>query len=160
MEDFSITTRLTTREFAKTTLIGVYQNPIFILAMILGLYYSVTLVLDYFKIASFYTDTPYFEIVCGLLLLLMPILILLLSVRQFVSNPVYKNEITYVFTDVEFTMHGLTYKCAFQWAHILKHKEIGNFLILYHTKRSGNFIDKTKLTADQLEFIKTKVPVG
>ena len=55
------------------------------------------------------------------------------------------------------TVQGLTFKGEFVWAHIIKQKEIGNFLILYHSKKMGNFINKTKLTSDQLQFIKTKV---
>ncbi len=54
-------------------------------------------------------------------------------------------------------VQGLTFKGEFVWAHIIKQKEIANFLILYHSKKAGNFIDKTKLTLDQLQFIKTKV---
>ena len=157
MEKFSITSRLTTKEYAKIMFVGLYKKPGFILATLLGLYFVVTLILDYFNIVSFYTYTPYFEIFCGLFLLLAPTLIVIIAVRQFVSNPSFKNDITYTFSETGMTTQGLTFKGEFVWTHIIKQKEIGNFLILYHTKKAGNFIDKTKLTLDQLQFIKTKV---
>lgn len=55
------------------------------------------------------------------------------------------------------TIQGFTFKGEFEWAHIIKREEIKNFLILYHSKKMGNFIDKTKLTSEQLQFIKSKV---
>ena len=54
-------------------------------------------------------------------------------------------------------VEGKTFKGEFLWTHIIKQKETGKFLILYHTKRMGNFVDKTKLTPEQLQFIKSKV---
>ena len=137
--------------------VGLYKKPGFILATLLGLYFMVTLILDYFNIVSLYTDTPYFEIFCGLFLLLAPTLIVIISVRQFVSNPSFKNDITYTFGETGMKVQGLTFKGEFVWTHIIKQKELGNFLILYHSKKAGNFIDKSKLTLDQLQFIKTKV---
>ncbi len=137
--------------------IGLYKKPGFILATVLGLYFVATLILDYLSIVKFYTATPNFEIFCGLFLLLAPTLIVIISVRQFLSNPSFKNDITYTFDKTGMTVQGLTFKAAFVWAHIIKQKEVGNFLILYHSKKAGNFIDKTKLTLDQLQFIKAKV---
>jgi hypothetical protein len=52
---------------------------------------------------------------------------------------------------------GLTFNSDFLWSHIIKQKESGKFLILYHSKKLGNFIDKTKLTQEQLAFIKSRV---
>ena len=148
---------MTRKEYTKIMFAGIYKKPAFIIATLLGLYFIVTVIVDYFKVVSFYADTPYFEIICGLFLLLSPTLIVLISVRQFISNPSFQNDIKYTFSENGLTVQGLTFKGEFVWTHIIKQKEIGNFLILYHTKRAGNFIDKSKLTTDQLNFIKTKV---
>lgn len=157
MENFSITSRLTTKEYVKIMFIGLYKKPGYILATIFGLYFIITVILDYFGIVNLYTETPYLEIFYGIFLLLSPTLIVLISVRQFLSNPSFANDITYSFSEDGMTVQGLTFKGEFVWSHIIKQKEISNFLILYHTKKAGNFIDKTKLTLDQLQFIKTKV---
>ncbi len=157
MEKFSITSRLTTKEYAKIMFIGLYKKPIFIISTILGLYYIITLIHNYLNIVNFYTDIPYFEIFCGLFLLLSPTLIVVIAVRQFESNPCFKNDITYTFSETGMTIQGPTFKTEFMWAFIIKHKEIGNFIILYQSKKVGNFIDKTKLTSEQLQFIKMKV---
>ncbi|HWK08372.1 MAG TPA: hypothetical protein VNS58_32320 [Puia sp.] len=157
MEDFTITSRLTTKQYAKVMFLGLYKKPAFILATLIGLYYIVTLILDYFKIINYYSDTPYFEIFCGLFLFLSPTLIVIISVRQFLSNASFKNDIKYTFGEKGMAVEGLTFKGEFLWTHIIKQKEVSNFLILYHSKKMGNFIDKTKLTLDQLQYIKTKV---
>ena len=157
MEDFSISTRTTTKEYAKIMLIGLYKKPVFIFTTIYGLYLLVTLILDYFKVISYYSERPYLEIFGGLFLLLLPALITLMAVRQFTSNPNFQNNIKYTFNDNGMTVEGHTFKGEFSWAHIIKQKEISKFLILYHSKRMGTFIDKTKLTTEQLQFIKSKV---
>lgn len=157
MEDFSITSSLTTKEYSKIMFVGLYKKPAFILATILGLYMIITIILDYFEIIKYYPDTPLFEIICGPLLLLSPIIITFISVRQFTSNPAFQNDITYSFGESGYIVQGVSFKAEFSWSHIIKQKELQKYLILYHSKRAGNFIDKTKLTAGQLAFIKSKV---
>ena len=157
MESFSITTILTEKEYSQVMFLGLYRKPGFIAAGILGFYFLVTIALDYFKVIAYYSDTPYIEIFLGLFLLLFPSLIVLASVRQFRSNPSFQHEMTFTFSEEGYAVQGLNFKGEFQWAHIIKRKEIKNFLILYHNKRAGNFIDKTKLTPEQQQFIKSKV---
>ena len=157
MEDFSITTQTTAKEYAKVMLIGLYKKLGFIISFIVGLYLLTTVVLDYLKIINYYSETPYFEFICGLFILLGPILITLIAVRQFISNPSFRHKIKYTFSANGMAIEGSTFKGEFLWTHIIKQKEISNFLILYHSKKMGNFIDKTKLTNEQLQFIKTKV---
>ena len=157
MEDFSITTRLTAKEYSKVMMIGFYKKPGFILANILGLYLLGTAILDHFQIINYYSDTPYFEFFSGLFLLLGPTLIIVIAVRQFISNPSFQSDIKFTFSEKGVAIEGLTFKGEFLWAHIIKQKEISKYLILYHSKKMGNFIDMTKLTLDQLQFIKAKV---
>jgi hypothetical protein len=157
MNDFSITTKLTTKEYTKVMFMGLYKKPGFILATLLGIYYATTIILDYLNVINWYADTPTFEIVCGAFLLLAPSLIVLIAVRQFTSNPSFQNDIIYTFNNNGVACKGLTFKSEFLWAHIIKQKELDKYLILYHNKKFGNFIDKTKLTPEQLDFIKSKV---
>lgn len=157
MDDFTIKTRLTTKEYRKVMFIGLYKKPAFIVATLLGLYLITTVVLDYLNIINYYSDIPLFEIICGTFLLLAPTLIVLIAVRQFTSNPSFQNDMTFTFGESGVAIQGLTFKSEFLWTHIIKQKELSKFLILYHNKKFGNFIDKTKLTTEQLNFIKSKV---
>ena len=157
MEDFSITTQTTAKEYAKVILLGLYKKLGFIISSSVGLYLLTTVILDYLKIINYYSETPYFEFICSLFILLGPLLITFIAVRQFISNPSFRHKIKYTFGDKGMAIEGSTFKGEFLWAHIIKQKEINNFLILYHSKKMGNFIDKTKLTNEQLQFIKIKV---
>ena len=157
MEDFSITTRTTTKEYAKIMIVGLYKRPGFILTTIGGLFFLITATLNYLKIINYYTNSPSSDFLFGLLFLLAPTLLTLIAVRQFKSNPNFQNDIKYTFSENKMMVEGTTFKGEFLWTHIIKQKEIGKFLILYHSKRMGNFIDKTKLTSEQLQFIKSKV---
>lgn len=156
MEKFSIVTHLTPKEYAKLMFLGLYKKPAFMLATLLGLYFAATILLDYLNIIDWYADTPIFEIICGIFLLLAPTLIVIISLKQFMSNPSFRNNITYTFDDYGIATQGLTFKSEVSWTHIIKQRELGKFLILYHNNKFGNFIDKTKLTTTQLQFIKSK----
>jgi hypothetical protein len=157
MEDFSITTQLTARDYSKAMLVGFYKRPSILLMAVFGFYLVITVILNYFNIINLYSEIPYFEMFGGLFILLLPPLIIIIAVRQFLSNPNFQKEIKYTFTENGMSVQGLTFKGEFLWAHIIKQREISNFLILYHSKKLGNFIDKRKLNLDQIEFIKSKV---
>jgi len=155
--NFSITSRLNKQEYIKVMFIGLYKRPGFIIAAIFGLYLLTTSVLSYFNVITFYAYSPLIDAIIGLFLLSAPLLIVLLSVNQVKSNSNLLSDMTYTFTDEGMTVTGITFKSEFSWEHIIKLKEIRQFLILYHTKRFGNFIDKSKLTPEQLLFIKSKI---
>ena len=157
MNTFSVTTRLTTKEYVSVMFAGLYRKPVFILATLIGLYFATTIILDYLGIVDWYDNTPTFEIACGAFLLSAPAMIVLIAVRQFTSNPSFQNDITYTFSESGVACQGLTFKSEFSWAHIIKQKELGKFLVLYHNKKFGNFINKTQLSTDQLNYIKAKV---
>lgn len=106
MEDFSVSIRLTEREYSKVMFLGLYRKPGFIAGAILGLYLLVTIVLDHFKIIAYYSGTPYYEIIIGLFLLLCPSLIVLASIRQFRSNPSFQHEMIYTFNDDGYKVNG------------------------------------------------------
>lgn len=80
----------------------------------------------------------------------------MMAVYQFKSNPSFQSDIAYTFNEDGIVIQGTTFKSEVSWAHIIKQKEIGEFLILYHSKKFGNFIDKSKLSSEQLLFIKSK----
>jgi hypothetical protein len=122
MENFSVTTRITEKEYAKVMFFGLYRKPGFIAASIFGVYFIVTVILDHFKRITYYSSTPYFEIFIGLFLLLSPTLIVLFSLRQLRSNPSCQHEIIYTFSGDGIMVQGHTFKQEFQWAHIIKSK--------------------------------------
>jgi hypothetical protein len=157
MEDFAITSRMSKKEYVNVMFRGLYQKPSFILATLYGLFMAATVILDHLESIEYYTYRPIWEIICIIILLSAPALIVLISVRQFTLNPNFQHDISYTFGDGGVSAQSLTCKSEFMWSHIIKQKEIGKFLILYHTQKAGNFIDKTKLTAEQLEYIKSKI---
>lgn len=156
MDNFTISTRMTNKEYVRVMFIGLYKKPVYIIGTLLGIYILTTAALGHFHVVEYYSDTPWYEIAAGVFILCAPILILLIAYQQFISNPSFKNEITYTFGENGIAIQGPTFKSEMLWTHITRHKELGKFLILYHTKKFGNFIDKTKLTPAQIAFIKSK----
>jgi hypothetical protein len=154
--NFTITSKLNKSDYIKVMFIGLYRKPAFIFCTVFGIYLLTSVLLNYLNVIKFYQDTPWFEIFGGTFLVLAPSLIVLLSVKQFKANPSFQNDMVFTFSDEGMVVQGDTFKSEFSWQHIQKHRELGKFLILYHTNKFGNYIDKSKLSADQLIFIKAK----
>lgn len=157
MDTFSCTTQLNSKIVAGIMGKGLYKKPSIIFAQILGLYFISTIILDHYNIINWYSGTPYWEIGLGLFLLLAPILILFISIVQFNSNPANKEAILYTFSNQGVEIKGNSYLSKLDWIYFMKQKEIGQYLILYHSKKFGSYIDKTMLTDAQIEFIKFKI---
>ena len=152
MEDFTITTRLSKREYRNVLFILFYKHPYIICITILGLFFIVAAIKDSSNVIDFM-----WEGFSGIFLLFIPLLKIFRQVSQFASNRGIQEDISYTFCEGGIVAKGLDFKSEFSWAHIIKCKEIKNFLILYQTKKSGHYIDRTKLTEGQLKFIKSKV---
>ena len=157
MEEFSITTRLSKKDYSKLMIIGLYKKPVFMITTISGLYLLATVIFDHAQLIHYYSEPPYFELISGLFILALPFLLATIAIKQFASNPSFRNDIKYTFADSGLSVEGITFKGEFLWTHFIKQKEINKFLILYQSNKKGIFIDKTKLTAGQLEFIRSKI---
>jgi hypothetical protein len=92
---------------------GLYRKPFYIFAAISGLSLFTISTLNYFNVTDFDVYSPFTDAALGLLFLLFPSLIVLLSVRQLKSNPSFLNEMTYTFTKSGLSIVGLTFKSEF-----------------------------------------------
>ena len=158
--NFSITSKLDKGDYIKVMFIGLYKKPYYIIATIFGLCLLTVSILNYFNATSFEVYSPFSDTILALFLLLSPSIVVFFAVSQAKSNPSFLNEMTFNFTDVGVSVTGLTFKTELLWKYIIKQKEIGDFLVLYHTKKFGSFIDKSKLTPEELVFIKSKIIKG
>ena len=157
MDNFTISTRLTKSDYAKYLYSQIYKKPMFILASLVGLYLIVTAILNYFKISDYNSDASFYETLLGLFILSGPTLIVLIAEKNFQSNPSLQDDIKYTFGQEGIFVKGLTFESTLKWAHIIKIRETQKYLILYCSKKAGNFIDKSKLTEEQMLFVKSKI---
>lgn len=157
MDDFTIRTKIIPKEYIQTMYIGMYKKPFVIIITLIGLFLITTVVLDHFHQINFYTERPTVEIGLGLFCLLIPSITIFQALKQIRSNKNLRDFITYTFGETGITAQAITYKAEFLWEHIIKQRELGKYLILYPNKAGGYFIEKSALTTDQLNFIKSKV---
>jgi hypothetical protein len=157
MTDFTITTLVTKSDYIKFIYGSIYKKPAFILATIVGLYLVGTVALHYLHIITYYSETPYTEIISGIFILLSPTIIALMAAKGHYTNPSLQHEITYTFGEDGINVKGLTFESVLKWTHVVKQKETKKYLLLFCSNKQGNFIDKSKLTLDQIKFIKSHI---
>ena len=158
MQDFTISTTVTKKDYKDFLYASFYKKPKYILITLLGVYLIATVILNYYSVIDYYHETPYFEMIAGLFILLFPTIIVQIAAKGYHSNPSFQYEMNYTFGEDGIVIKGLTFQSILKWTHIVKQKESKNYLLLFSSNKLGNFIDKSKLTQEQIEFIKSKVP--
>src|SRR5215469_15136143 len=148
MDSFSVTTLLTRKDYIKFICGELYKKPQFIIATLFGLFLITIVILNYLRIINYSSEVPYTELFGGLFILIAPCVIALLTARGIYSNASLKHEISYTFLNDGIAVKGLTFESFLKWEHIIKQKQTKRYVLLYHSKRLGNFIDKSKLTPD------------
>ena len=156
MEPFTITVKLTTKEYSKVLYRVLYKKPSYILFTVVGLFMLLMATLEVTGVIES-KDPSIFGFGVGLGLLSFPSILIWMSVKQLMANPSVASGIEFTFSEEGFKSRGETFNAEFTWSHILKQKEFGDFIVLYHNKTSGNFIRKSELSLAQLDFIKSKV---
>ena len=157
MDTFTITMLLTKKDYINYLFREIYKRPYSIFLTVLGLVLVATTSLQLLKIISIFYETPLAELGMGILLLLSPIISILIASKTYYSSPCLRDEIKYTFGQDEVIVKGSSFNTSFTWDHIIKSKEMGDFLLLYSSKKLANFIRKDKLSKEQLDFIKSKV---
>src|SRR6516225_5046185 len=106
MEDFSITTRLTEREYSRVLFILLYRKQGIVYTSIFGL----LIVLGGLKIIPFYSDATFLETLVGLYLLLLPTITVLRSLKEVRSTSGIQDEMTYTFNESGLIVQGSSHK--------------------------------------------------
>jgi hypothetical protein len=154
MNSFTVTTLVTKKDYTAFLFAALYKKPVTIIASLIGLYMLLMAALPSLFGNS---DSLIFNLGFGLFLVLHPFIIASLLSRQFNANPEMRHEILYTFSEDSVVVKTLTCDSTVQWTHFIKLRETKKFLLLQHTKKAANIVDKTKLTQEQIQFIKSKI---
>lgn len=160
MQEFNVTTRITKTEYARIVFFGYYKRTGIIFITIFGLYLVITAVLTYLEITPYYSGSPSVDLIEGMIFLSLVPLNTWRAVRQYGLNGNFQKGVTYTFSENDIKVETENFKGEYLWAYFVKQKESGKYLIVSHPKGTGILIDKTALTAEQLQFIRSKVALS
>jgi len=134
-----------------------YKRPVTIISTIIGVFAILFSILDLLHVVNCYDNPPYLQLFCGTFLILLPLFATYAVIKRFRSNPLFSGHLSYTFGESGYKLEGETFKSEFSWTNVIYLSETGKFLILHHSKISGHFVDKTKLTPEQMFFLRSKV---
>jgi YcxB-like protein len=157
MDNFTITTLFTKKDYTKFLYTRVYKNPFLIIITLIGAFLLMLLILNFFGIVGYDSKSPYIDLVMSFFLLLTPVITVLTVAKVYYSNPSLQHEITYIFGEEGISVKGLNFENVLKWPYMIKLKETKKYLLLYSSKKLVNFIAKDKLTEQQIQFIKSKI---
>lgn len=151
MEKFSIKTRLTPEAYQKHLLRTFCKMRGLIIATFVGL---ALLVAGFVHFSDKYA-TLYLTI--GAVLFFIIPLITHGSIKKFKSNLNFQNDIIYTFSENSVLVECTTLKSEFNWNNFIKIEKRNNFLVLYFSKYKYLLVDITQITAQQFDFISSKI---
>lgn len=157
MNEFSITTQLTKEEYSEFFINTLYKKPVTIIFGLIGVFLIVTSIADLtvYHEEEFYMNC--FTLILGIFVNLMPVMSWQLAIKNFSSNKVISQLLTYTFTNEKILVKGDTLDMAFAYLYIVKFKQTSKYLLLYQTNKAAIFIKKECLTDEQINFILSKI---
>jgi hypothetical protein len=161
MIPFSVKAYLTKPEFVSLSVRRTLASPIIIFFAIVGLVGIVLGLLEALHIiqpiASVYSTLMmgfYFAI--G-----FPIFNALLAARNYKYGVLSSREVTYTFSEEGLTLEGDGIESTLLfWQAIIRKQKVGKHLLLFTDRVSAFILPIDGLSAAQLDFIRSKVPVG
>ncbi len=155
MDSFTITTLITRKDYTNYMIHEIYRKPYYLILTFMGLILIAMMVLQKAHVANFHFGIE--MLFYGLVLLVIPLVNILMARKIYNSSESLNNEIKFTFSEEGIAVTAFTYDGFLKWNHIIMSKEVGDFLLLYSSKKSANFIKKDNLTKDQIDFIKSKI---
>ncbi|MDB4292350.1 YcxB family protein [Maribacter sp.] len=90
-------------------------------------------------------------LVYGFIVVLFPVIVIKIRTkRNFYSNQMLQEEITYEFIDDRIKMTGASFKTEMTWSKVHKVQEVKDWFLIYQSKQLMNLIPKQAL-GDKLE---------
>jgi len=152
MNTFSITHRLTLKEYRKLTFALSYRRPVFVIVNLMAalfLLYNLVLLFSK-KIGVMDSDTYGYGIFITSMALVMVLLLFFTTARNFRTNYRLNENITYQFSDEGYTVTGESFNSNLDWNKVYKVRIMPGWLLIYHSRALANLI---KIDPSDLEHI-------
>lgn len=158
MNNFSITTQLTQKEYCKLFLQLSYKQRMYQIITIMGVLLLILSVIRFFVPTMLSNNVQWFlfcfSIYC---LVLFPVIVWIRARKIYKTNPGLQDAICYHFSDNNIIVNGGDKESRFEWKDFGKVNQTNSFLLMYNYNRAAYFIRLKDLTQEQINFIKQKV---
>lgn len=141
MNEFSITNKITFKDYLKLTYSMLYKglyNKAIILLAILYLCFLAISFLFFPKMAYNYNLDMFGELVC-VVAVATPLLMLFVTYRGYKTNSTLHQQITTTFNDSNITQASESFSSTFKWNTIYKIIILNNWVLIYKSKMLANF---------------------
>jgi hypothetical protein len=149
MTSFSHTSHISPAVYIKFLYSQFYKKPAIILLHLFCFYFLS-------RIINGTASIPSFEFYYVIFAVIFPSLMIYLNLKKpGVQRYVYA-PLQYTFSDETILIQGADFKTELKWSAIRNVKEMKQLLFFKTTRSNGTLFDKTLLTPEQMEFIRSK----
>ncbi|AYD46339.1 YcxB family protein [Arachidicoccus soli] len=158
MNNFSITTQLSQKEYCRLFVRLSYKQRLYQIITIMGVLLLILSVFRFFTTSIVSERTQWFlfcfSVYC---LVLFPLIVWLRAKRIYKSNKGLQSTIHYTFGETGLTLNASGIESKFEWKDFSKVQQTSEFILLFGYNRAAYFIKLKDLTQEQIDFIKTKI---
>jgi hypothetical protein len=151
--------RITLKEYINLIYILSYRKGWMIFITIIGLLMLLVTIIYLIGTASmlFGKDfNPWSDIFLAFLFLVaIPISIYFSARSNYLSTKRLQEPIEYELSNESIRMTGESFNSELNWEQAYKIEELKNWFLIYQSKRTANFIDKKKLSAEQIQQLRS-----
>ena len=148
---------ITKKDLRKITIKAFYKRPSSQMLLYLGILSAALLCTGVVSLNSADKVQNYFLLFLIVLNLIMPFYLARYADQQYSTSTVLKGSMRYVFGEEKISFQGDGIEGNYDWNKIIKYSEMKHFLLLYFSAQQITFIKTDTLTAEQLNFIKSKI---
>jgi hypothetical protein len=119
---------------------------------IIGLIMLITAILYFLGVPIPFDNAPYFPLIFGFFIILLPYFLYRNSKKNFSSHARLHEEITYEFTEEKISITGETFKSEMDWTKLYKIEEMSNWILIYQNRIIANVIPKDSFGDKLIDF--------
>ena len=158
MDNLSITTKLTFDDFRKVNFYFLYRKTASKISLVLGTILLLVIIIPYATGTTFWTQFPAIPLAIALLLtVLSPYSVFRTARKNYDSNEMINEKITYEFDKDTIAISGESFHSKLSWDMLYEVKLTKTWFLIWQTRQVANVIPRRDITDSQIELIKELV---
>ena len=155
MDNLSITTKLTFEDFRKANFYFLYRKRTAKISLVLGTILLLVIITPYVTGTSFCTQFPAVPLAIALMLTVLPPFSILRTARKnYDSNKMINEQITYDFDKELVSVTGESFHSKLSWDKLYEVKVTTSWFLIWQNRQVANVIPRRDITDKQIELIK------
>jgi hypothetical protein len=140
MEQITLESQLTLRDYTILVINQTLKKPIIIFLFIIGIPMIVSTILYYLDLFPYYSSPPIFPLFMGIFILLLPVITCFQARRHYRTNKRLSELMAYEISNDQIHVQGESFNSTYNWEKINRIEINKKWILIYHSNATANII--------------------